>query len=306
MMYKILVIGLGIGKLYQKILSKNSLYNVVTIDNDPYKEPDYLDLETCRTVNPQFDLAIICVPNYLHEEYVFKLHDYKMAKTVLVEKPGLGDFSSWITHVGMYAPNKLIMIKNNLYRDSYDAIIKTIKENVLDIKEVNIDWLNKNRIPNPGSWFTNKKLAFGGVSRDLMPHLLSIYYSLFGELNDPITSFKSQRHSLQSIEGTGYGTVDKKGVYDVDDYCRIEFRNEIKNVPIHVNLSASWKTDIPESKIGIEIVWRNKNKMFYEFGLCPEKAYLKMIEKTLSMTAVEYMNHNHIDAYIHNIIDNVD
>lgn len=304
--YKVLVIGLGIGKLYQKVLSKSKSYNVVTIDVDPYKEPDFLDLDTCRQINPEFDLAIICVPNYLHEEYVFKLHEYKMAKRVLVEKPGLCDLSSWINHVGLYGSNKLVMIKNNMYRDTYDAIIKTINQNLLDIKEVNIEWLNKNRIPNPGSWFTNKKLAYGGVSRDLMPHLLSIYYSLFKEFNDPITSFKTQRHTLSSIENTSYGKIDKKGVYDVDDYCRIEFRNNIQGSPIHVNLSASWKTNIPESKIGIEIVWTNKNKMFYEFGLCPEKAYLKMVDHIMNMSKTDYLNHNHIDAWIHNIIDNVD
>lgn len=304
--YKVLIIGLGMGQLYQKILAKAGNYTIVTIDTDTLKQPDYLDLESCKAINSKFDLAIICVPNYLHEEYVFKLHEYDMASTVLVEKPGLGDLSSWILHSGMYLDDKLIMIKNNMYRDTYDAIIKTIKQNMLDIKEVNITWLNKDRIPNPGSWFTTKKLAFGGVSRDLMPHLLSIYYSLFNEFSDPITSFKSQRYTLEDVINTGYGVVNKKGIYDVDDFCRIEFKPEVKYDHLHVNLIASWKTDLPESKIGVEIVWKNKNTMFYEFGLCPEAAYLKMIESTLSMDTKTYEQHKHIDTWIHNILDNVD
>ena len=33
-------------------------------------------------------------------------------------------------------------------------------------------------IRKTGSWFTTRKLAFGGVSRDLMPHLLSLYVAM--------------------------------------------------------------------------------------------------------------------------------
>ena len=29
---------------------------------------------------------------------------------------------------------------------------------------LNIKWLNNNRVPNPGGWSTNKKLAGGGVA----------------------------------------------------------------------------------------------------------------------------------------------
>lgn len=303
---KILIIGLGIGAMYQRLLRSTGNYDVLSIDTDPMKQPDFLDLDSFRRVHPMVDLAIVCVPNFLHSDYVFKLHDMQITNTVLVEKPGLEDLSSWVLHSGMYTDGKLLMTKNNLYRDSYASIHKTIDSNILDITEVNVLWLNKNRIPNPGSWFTNKKLAFGGVSRDLMPHLLSVYYELFKEFPEPISCFKSQRHTLDDIESTGYGSVVKTGVYNVDDYCRIEFKPVIHGNPIHSNLIASWKTDIPESRIGIEIVWANKNRMFYELGLCPEPAYLKMIEAALTMDASTYETHKHIDAWIHNILDNVD
>jgi predicted dehydrogenase len=306
MVKKVLIIGLGIGKLYQKVLSDTEQYNVVTIDIDPYKEPDFLDIETCKQVNPSFDLALVCVPNYLHEEMVMKLVTNDMAKVILVEKPGLFDFAAWISAVHIGEPNKLIMIKNNMYRDNYPAIIKTINENRFDIKNVNVCWLNKDRIPHPGSWFTTKKLAFGGVSRDLMPHLLSIYYSLFQELNLPVDIYKTQKYTLEDLKGTAYGKVNKDGVYDVDDYCRIKFRNTIKGSIVPVTLYASWKTDIEKSKIGIEIEFRDGNKVFYDFGLCPEYAYHDMIRHSLKMTKKEYKKQNDIDIWIHNIIDNVD
>jgi predicted dehydrogenase len=306
MVYKVLIIGLGIGKLYQKVLSDTNKYNVVTIDIDPYKEPDFLDIETCKQVNPKFDLALVCVPNYLHEELVMKLVTNDMAKTILVEKPGLFDFSAWISAVHIGEPNKLIMIKNNMYRDSYTAIIKTINENRFDLKSINILWLNKDRVPHPGSWFTTKKLAFGGVSRDLMPHLLSIYYSLFGELNIPTDIYKTQKYTLEDLKSSGYGKVNKDGVYDVDDYCRIKFRNTIKGSIVPVTLAASWKTDIETSKIGIELEFRGGEKVFYDFNLCPEYAYRKMIEHSLGMSKKEYKKNIDIDIWIHNILDNVD
>ena len=305
MIYKVLIIGLGIGKLYQKVLGADKQFNVVTVDIDPSKEPDFLDLNTCKQVNSKFDLAIVCVPNYLHEEIVFKLVDNDMAKNILVEKPGLEDFTSWVSAVHVGEPNKLIMIKNNMYRDTYPAIIRTIKENRFNLEKVNIDWLNEDRIPHPGSWFTTRKLAFGGVSRDLMPHLLSIYYSLFEDLNDPVEIYKTQQYTLEDLKSTSYGTIKEDGTYDVDDFCKIKFNPKISNVTIPVTLSAAWKSNIPKSKIGIEIVFKNGNNVFYDFGLCPEYAYYKMVQHTLHMDKKEYKKQNIIDSWIHSILDDV-
>jgi len=66
------------------------------------------------------------------------------------------------------------MVKNNQYRQE----IKEFQRLAESSDTVYVRWNSANRIPNPGSWFTTKKLSFGGVSRDLMPHMLSYYCAL--------------------------------------------------------------------------------------------------------------------------------
>ena len=63
-----------------------------------------------------------------------------------------------------------MMTKNNQYRENITEMAEAAdpKKGV-----TRINWINDNRVPS-GSWFTNKELAFGGVSRDLMPNLLSL------------------------------------------------------------------------------------------------------------------------------------
>ena len=305
-MKKVLIIGLGIGELYKKVLleSRNGhKYDVITIDPDPNKNADFVSLEACYKLHPYFDLAVICCPNQFHESYVLGLNQNKMAGMILVEKPGLKNFATWALYTNAVSPNKLIMVKNNLYReDLLNQIKKTIKDNITDISEIRIDWLNHNRVPSPGSWFTNKDLAWGGVSRDLMPHLLSIYYGIFNELDIPFDQVAVSMYTLDQIKDTEYGAVLNGGVYNVDDTAAIFFKRKVKRKNIPISLNACWKNET-ETKIGVTIVINN-HPVFYDFGLCPESAYLKMIEQTLKMDEKECEKHKNIDCWIHQILDN--
>ena len=88
-------------------------------------------------------------------------------------------------------------------------------------------WINKNRIPNPGSWFTEKSLAFGGVSRDLIPHMLSYYTALTDfTKGKQLSAVAEQRWNLDQIDSTDYGVINHKGQYDVDDRCELVFVNK--------------------------------------------------------------------------------
>lgn len=307
-MKKVLIIGLGIGSLYKKVLSEHNTKNqfeVVTLDPHPAKDADYFILEDVYADHPKFDLAIICCPNHYHEEYVLGLKTRNMAKAILVEKPGLKDFATWALYSCTMDPNKLVMVKNNLYRtQTLEEIKKTIEDNLYDITEINIDWLNKDRIPKPGSWFTNKELAWGGVSRDLMPHLLSIYYALFESTDEPMEQIAIRKYTLEDIDGSEYGEIEKENpVYDVDDQASILFNLSYKKQDIPVKLNASWKTGADKSKIGVTIKIDNQS-IFYDFGLCPEDAYYEMITDTLNMTTKQYNKHKTIDSWIHQILDN--
>lgn len=306
-MKKILIIGLGIGKLYRTLLENNNhgQYEILTVDIDPNKHPKYLDLDSCYSEHPKIDMALVCCPNYLHDSYITKLTQLNMCDVIVVEKPGLPTAFAWSNKVTAGFPTKLLMVKNNLYRNSLiDEIKKTISDNINDISGINIDWLNVDRIPNPGSWFTNKELAFGGVSRDLMPHLLSIYYGLFKLMPVPILATAYQKYTLDDISKSDYGTITVEGgVYDVDDHAQMVLQTNTDGKQFVVTISAAWKTELTDPKIGVTIIFKNGTKVFYDFGLCPGNAYYKMIEDYLTMDDTQYQNHVHIDTWIHNSLD---
>lgn len=296
---KVIIIGLGIGKLYETVLaqSKKYTFEVITVDTDSTKNPTYTDITECINDHPKFDLGIICTPNHLHANYVKSLSP--ICTTVLVEKPGLSSLHQW--NLGFKINNNIFLIKNNMFRKNIKEIKKYINDNSNSITGVELLWLNKDRIPNPGSWFTNKKLAFSGVSSDLIPHLLSIYYALVDDefiINDSIEL--AQNYTLDTISDTEYGTVNKDGVYDVDDYCKLDMSG---NIPFA--LRATWKDpNLKKSKIEIRIHGAESD-VIYDLGLCPEETYLKMIESFIDSNYKFRDEQIYIDQWIHKCLDKI-
>lgn len=263
-----LVVGLGMGNLYvQELASMCS--SVDTVDVDKNKNPTYL---TAAQLRCRYDIAVICTPNWTHESIAREIAD--KCDIVLIEKPGVENSKAWRNLVRDFPRTRFMMIKNNQYRDA----IEHFKELADKSKSMQVIWSNNNRIPYPGGWFTNRKLSFGGVSRDLMPHLLS-YYCV---LNDhaagvKVLSKSEQHHNLESIKSTDYGIINPNGVYDVDDFCEIRFKNNNKDW----SLIADW-----DNKTNSELFIQFDNTRF-DLGLCPETAYKKMIE-----TAVQNLNND--------------
>lgn len=291
----ILICGLGIGNLYYNLLK--NYYNVITIDIDKSKNPSYLSLDFFLQKNKKkIDLSIICTPNFLHETYIYKLS--KISNIILVEKPGLKNLLQWLEAKKIC--KKLIMVKNNFYRRQLKPLNLLINDNLDIIDKINICWKNKNRIPSPGSWFTNKDFSFGGVSYDLMPHLLHILFGLvdYKEIKF-IECQKKQIHSLDSLDNTDYGKINKDGVYNVDDTCIYVLK--YKNIFIY--LECEWKND-KEDKREILIEYKDNTQLIYKFGLCPDHIYKNMIDDILFN--FKYDTHANIDEKVLEIIGNND
>ena len=260
-----LIIGMGIGQLYKNVLT-NLNAKITTVDPDISKGADFPTVESAILARGPFDTAHICTPNWTHSSIATQLaHDCKI---VFIEKPGLKTASNWMTLVHAFPETRFMMVKNNMWRDTISDYIDFASR----AKKVNLNWINKDRIPSPGTWFTTKELAFGGVSRDLMPHLLSLYISMNPNweqepLNgaDSLTNWK-----LSDLKTTDYGTVKSDGTYDVDDECYINFGDKW-------TLTANWKS-LDKDKRNIEFVMQNDSVLTFELGLCPEYAYQNMIE----------------------------
>lgn len=267
---KSLVIGMGIGQLYKSVLNELG-HDVVTVDSNPQAGADYYDYTAAYIDQGHFDTVHICTPNYTHLNIARNVAGLG-ARIVFVEKPGVDNHTLWKKMVEDYPNTRFMMIKNNQYRDE----IKKFKDLARQSNSVKITWNNCNRIPKPGSWFTTKELSFGGVSRDLIPHMLSYYCVLTDyRLGTKLFGLAKQRWDLSTIDSTDYGTVDTTGTYNVDDFCELEYKNgRTKYV-----LTANWRT-LQESDISISFDLPS-SAVRYELGLCPENAYKQMISEAI-------------------------
>lgn len=289
---KSLIIGMGIGQLYKTVLT-NLGAEIVTVDSDINKGADFPDAVSAIMARGPFDTAHICTPNYTHFQLAVKIaHDCKI---VFVEKPGVSTAENWMTLVHSFPDTRFMMVKNNMWRSN----IKELQESAQSADRVRLNWLNRDRVPSPGSWFTTRKLSYGGVSRDLMPHLLSLYIALNPNWVTTRMNGRSSlmRYHLKDLLNTEYGTVNPDGTYDVDDFATIRFDNKWE-------LTADWRT-LDQDKRNIEMDFGNST-FTHELGLCPEDAYERMIKDAVSNLDNDkfWTRQNTIDYWIHERMEN--
>lgn len=291
---KSLIIGMGIGNLYQSVLS-NLGYEVITVDQDSSKGAMFTSIDSALLVHAPFDTAHICTPNFTHFELAAKVAPY--AKIVFIEKPGVATSATWTKLITEFKQTRFMMVKNNMWRSN----IAELAELASKAKTVKIRWIRKNCIPSPGSWFTTRKLAFGGVSRDLMPHLLSLYVAMNPEWRAEKVSGQTamQCWELKDIESTDYGTVNPDGTYNVDDMCVINFSGKWR-------CAANWRSMDTEDS-SIEFVMQDNTVERFELGWCPEEAYQSMIVDAIN-NADNYkfwLDQFDIDTWIHERIESL-
>ncbi len=289
-----LIIGMGFGQLYKTILT-NLGHEVITVDGNIAKSADFPTIESAIFSYGSFDTVNICTPNCTHLDIAIKLAPF--SKIIFVEKPGVKDKATWQGLIDNFPNTRFMMVKNNMWRDNID----TLKQKAAVAKSIKLNWINQDRVPNPGSWFTNKELAFGGVSRDLMPHLLSLYVSLNPNWETDMLNGNSAmtKWKLSDLTSTDYGTVDPNGVYNVDDRCHFTFNNKW-------NLEADWRR-ITEEKINIEFTNQNNSVDTFDLGLCPEYAYESMIKDAIKNIGDNqfWEQQEKIDLWIHERIENI-
>jgi len=289
-----LVVGMGIGQLYVDVLHKLG-HGVITVDTDPSKNADFQTVDSAIVACRMFDTVHICTPNFTHFELAAKLAPY--SKIVFIEKPGVANSTTWKRLLEAFPQTRFMMVKNNMWRSNIDDLKK------LATKSASVDllWLNKDRVPNPGTWFTTKKYAFGGVSRDLMPHLLSLYIALNPAWRKDIriSSGTKTNWKLEQLTQTDYGIVNPNGTYDVDDECYMTFTDKW-------NLLANWRTNDFDSRV-IMFTMPDGSLESFELGLCPEDAYQAMIAEAVNrIDDYEFwLKQVDIDTWIHEQIENL-
>lgn len=289
---KSLIIGMGIGQLYKSVL-KELGHDVVTVDQDPNKGADYYDYTAAYIDHGFFDTVHICTPNYTHLNIARNVANAG-AKIVFVEKPGVPDAEMWRTMVTDFMPTtRFMMVKNNQWRDNINEMRDLYKQ----ASVIKVNWINRNRVPNPGSWFTNKDTAFGGVSRDLLPHLLSLMIAIEPQYYNTNWTFKQvwQRWTLDDLKDSDYGTVNANGVYNVDDSVELEGIVNNKKWTIKANWRSNTHDDVA--------IYFDEYKV--PLGLCPEYAYQAMIREAVENYKDNdyWLNQFEADMWIHKKIN---
>lgn len=289
---KTLIVGCGFGDAVYRPIYERAGSTITRVDPDVSKNPDYISVDQLPK-DSHFDTAHICVPNYLHEDIAISIAD--KSEIIFIEKPGVETPNRWKKMVEYWPNTRFMMTKNNMWREEMPLLIK--KANSAEI--IDIEWRTNNRVPRPGSWFTDKSKSYGGVGKDIIPHLASIMIALAGsnwEYCTIIENVRKQFWDLKSIieSGSDYGPITLNGVYDVDDAARI--KTDICGKTYI--LDAAWKTNEPD-KIGIFF----NGKDFFPLGLCPESAYERMIMDCLNNIDNEdfWYNQYKIDRFLHTL-----
>jgi predicted dehydrogenase len=294
-----LVIGMGIGQLYRSVLTELG-YKVVTVDTDVTKGADYIDINQAISDYKHFTTVNICTPNYTHLTIARAVAKY--ADIVFIEKPGLQTSNQWNHLCQEFTKTRFMMVKNNQYRDNIDILTQLASR----ASTIRLSWINNDRVPNPGTWFTTHDLSYGGVSRDLLPHLLSIFQTLSGFTHEKASIVHErcdQIWKLPDLTTTDYGFVNPNGVYDVDDSVEINFKDTQNRVWF---IEANWRS-LTDDDRSILMIFPDGTRYHYKLGLCPEDAYKRMIKTAIEMKDIAaYWHHQyHLDMWIHKKVEQI-
>lgn len=276
-----LVIGLSMGRQYASWLEYLG-YKVVTVDVDPDKKALYTNYEDAvRYTN--YDIIYIGTPNWTHEPIA--RHVAKSTRLLIIEKPGIKDSKSWKNLLKDFPDTRIMMVKNNQYR----LELSGFKELVKLSSQVIVKWSRKDGIPQ-SPWFVDKSKSFGGVSRDLMTHLLSYYTAL----SDYQNGTDHVKH-IECIDGT-----------NVDYNCELSFFNS------HTKwkLIASWKNDQQdehyiEFKLDSNDIRFELGDYVTAFGGCPASPYMAMIKTAMDNIDVDlfWQQQQEQDIWIHEQVE---
>lgn len=149
------------------------------------------------------DAVVIATPNYTHASLT-KLA-LQSGKHVLCEKPFALSYAEALSMQELAEERKLVLMPAfvNRFRPDISLMREKVQAGEIGtVRQVEASWTRQAGIPRPGSWFTQKKYAGGGVLLDLGSHLLDIALDFLGD--GQVQEILSITRS-ELIEEAGYG-----------------------------------------------------------------------------------------------------
>ncbi|XOV80916.1 MAG: Gfo/Idh/MocA family protein [Aestuariibacter sp.] len=191
------------------------------------------------------DLVFISSPNVFH--YPQAKQVLELGINVVIEKPAC--FYGWqlneLINTAQTNEVRLWVSSASVNRPDVQKMLSlATQEQIGNITSVSARWIRGKGIPNPGSWFTDKKMAIAGAGADLGWHLADVALLFFSDFQ--IDKHICQTSDLETVDesiAAGWKTdMDVKTKsqpnnidVEVKSYCCIQTKNQQL-----MHLEAAW------------------------------------------------------------------
>ena len=225
------------GKEYFNLL-KDKYNFIALIDNDYsslekiYDSKKYLLLKDIKDLNANidFEIAIICLPHYLHKNITLSLLSSK--KTIIKEKPlalNYNEIKEYTNSMKIYSNIKLFTIVQRNFNPCFIEGKNNLK---LIGKIYNFSYDYDLNIENKTSgWRAEYNKSFGGVLIDMGYHVIDIIFSFFKEII-----------SVSAINSFCYEEMKNENLEDSINII-MQFKNNISGV-VNLNRHSHIKREI--------------------------------------------------------------
>lgn len=204
------------------------------------------------------DAVSIALPNHLHASVAIAA--LRAGKHVHLEKP-MALNARQAAHVIATAKKmrRVLMVGQNMRfaRDSQMLKLFIERGALGEIYHARAWWIRRAGIPRIGSWFTQKKFAGGGALLDIGVHVLDLALHFMDNFRPAaVTGITHARFGPRGLGSGGWGMseVDKKAVFDVDDYAAALIKLEGGK---SVVLEVAWAAHLPEPSHGVQLYGTN-------------------------------------------------
>lgn len=203
---------------------------------------------------PDLDAVSIALPNYLHARVAIEA--LRAGKHVHLDKPMAFNVAQARQVIATAKKAKRVFMVGQNMRFSRDAqMLKGLVEQgeLGEVYHAKAWWIRRSGIPRIGSWFTQKKFAGGGALLDIGVHLLDLALHLMDNFQPvAVSGVTYAKFGPRGLGEGGWGKseIDKKAVFDVDDYAMAMIK---LNGGRSVILEVSWAAHSVDSSYGVQL-----------------------------------------------------
>jgi oxidoreductase len=278
----------GFGWVAQKVwlpaFKSNGRFKIVAYYDLDFQNKNCLydvPIKACQTlmdlINLRLDLIIIATPNIFHVEYAEKILNHDIS--VFIEKPICLNqaeyqrlYEAAKASRAQFIPSRASFLRSDI---GYIQSLLQKDKSLGRVRSITLEWIRASGIPAPGSWFTDKALAGGGVGYDLGWHMLDVGLSLIGspEIAEAL-GFVSKDFINQPLENQMNWRDESSKPYNIKN-IQVEdtFIGYIKtNTNVAIHLKVAWASHqlIDHTKIIIDCVG-GYLELLTTFGLTPNR-----------------------------------